>query len=72
MKNPIEDLMVAQATVSRMPVGSGDGYGYGGGIVLTIGDRSLFIGESNFSKEFAQEIAGRWNARNALPDTKGE
>lgn len=70
MRKHIEDLMEARATVSRLPVGSGDGYGYGGGVVLTIGDRSIFIGETNYSVEFANEVAKRWNA--ALPDTKGE
>jgi len=71
MRKHIENLINAPAIVSRMPSGSGDGYGYGGGIILTIGDRSLFIGEANFSKEFAEEIAERWNTR-GMPDTKGE
>lgn len=63
MRKHIEDLIEAKAIVSRMPVGSGDGYGYGGGIILTIGNRSLFVGESHYPQEFAEELAERWNAK---------
>lgn len=65
-----DELSAAPATVGFLPCGSGDGYGYGGGAVLTIGDRAIFFGEDGYSAWFANEVAKRWNA--TLPDTKGE
>jgi hypothetical protein len=72
MRMPIDALRKAQATVSRLPLGSGDGYGYGGGIILTIGDRSFVVGEASESYELADEIAKRWNAKNFSTTTKEE
>ena len=68
--NSKEELSAATATVGILPKHSGDGYGYGGGAVLTIGDRAILFGEDGYSAWFAMEVAKRWNA--ALPDTKGE
>ena len=47
-----------KAIVSSLPVMSGDGYGWGGEAVLTIGDQSVVIGDI----ALAEEIAERWNA----------
>ncbi len=52
----------ARAIVSRMPLFSGDGYGWGGGAVVTIDGMALLLGEGSYSHELAEEIAERWNA----------
>lgn len=46
-----------RATVSFLPYMTGDGYGWGGEAVLTIGDASIIIGD----RSLAEEIAERWN-----------
>lgn len=51
-----------RATVSHLPSFSGDGYGCGGGSVLTIGGKSVLLGEGDAANELAWEIANRWNA----------
>lgn len=51
-----------RATVSHTPSFSGDGYGYGGSTVLTIGGTSLLFGEGERANELAWEMANRWNA----------
>lgn len=56
-----------RAIVSHLLGFSGDGYGYGGSAVVTIGDRSILLGEGSADNELAWEIANRWNA--ALPST---
>lgn len=61
-KPELEALLERQATVSRLPWNDGDGYSYGGQVVLTIGGRSMLFGNSNDDKGFADEIAKRWNA----------
>jgi hypothetical protein len=45
--------------VSFLPCFSGDGYGYGGGIVVTFGDMSVLLGEDSSGRrlELARLIA---------------
>lgn len=50
------------AKVSRMPWRNGDGYSWGGDVVLTIGDISLMLGSKNEDFSFALEMARRWNS----------
>ena len=60
-----------KALVSKLPEHSGDGYGWGGGTVVTIGRHSIMLGEGMPAHILAEEIARRWNAgRAALSDTK--
>jgi hypothetical protein len=70
MLNPDQKLAAlrqAEARVSYLPSHSGDGYGYGGGAILTIGDVGLPIGEGFVAGRLAEEMAARWNAaRQAL------
>lgn len=55
------------ARVSTLPAYSGDGYGYGGGVVVIIGQWAIPLGEGNFALKLGKEIAERWNAgRKAL------
>jgi hypothetical protein len=60
----------ARATVSRLAVFSGDGYGWGGGAVVTIDGMTILLGEGSYSHELAEEIAERWNAANT-PANRG-
>lgn len=53
----------SKAIVSHLPVHSGDGYGYGGGAIVTIDGVSIPIGEGSKAHEIAEEIAERWNAK---------
>ena len=55
-----------RATVSSLPTHSGDGYGYGGGAILTIGDLSILLGEGSEAHTLANTIAARWNSHEAL------
>lgn len=52
-----------EARVSYLPSHSGDGYGYGGGAILTIGELALPVGEGYVAGRIAEELAARWNAR---------
>lgn len=58
-------LSEAQATLSRLPFRDGDGYSYGGDVVVTIGDRSILLGPGGEAEELGAEIVRRWNARRA-------
>lgn len=59
------------ARASKLPEHSGDGYGWGGGAIVTIGSVSIMLGEGPHAHQLAAEIARRWNAaRAALSDTK--
>lgn len=49
------------AFVSMLPCRDGDGYSYGGEIIVTIGDRSFLL--SARDSKLAEELALRWNAR---------
>lgn len=57
-----EYLKKSPASVSFLPCQTGDGYGFGGGAVLTIGDRAIQFGEGFESGRLAEEVARRWNA----------
>jgi hypothetical protein len=57
-----------EARVSRAPYFTGDGYGYGGGAILTIGTRAILFGEGHESGEIAERIARLWNANRDAPD----
>jgi len=37
------------ARVSKLPEHSGDGYGFGGGVVVTIGQISIMLGEGVYA-----------------------
>jgi hypothetical protein len=50
------------AQYSSLPWKSGDGYSFGGGAILTIGDRSFDLGEGDVAHVIAREIVRRWNA----------
>lgn len=52
----------APASASQLPWHSGDGYSFGGAALVTIGDRSIMIGEGDGSFQLAKELARRWNA----------
>lgn len=61
MLNP-EELAKQKAVVSWLPSFTGDGYGFGGGAVVTIGDRVIQFGEGWEASKLAEEVAARWNA----------
>lgn len=52
---------LTKAYVSQMPWRDGDGYSYGGEVILNIGDKALLIGSGRDARELADEIARRWN-----------
>jgi hypothetical protein len=54
--------MLRKAKVHVLPIHSGDGYGYGGGNILTIGEFAFPFGESPKAAEIAREIERLWNA----------
>lgn len=56
------------ARVSRLPFRHGDGYSWGGEVILTIGDRAIMFGCDRPEMEFARELALAWNARRAAQD----
>lgn len=51
------------ARVSRLPWRDGDGYSYGGEVIVSIGEKSFVVGGSQ-KEDFmlAREIALRWNS----------
>lgn len=55
------DLYDAKAIPSGLPAHSGDGYGYGGGAVVVIGQFTIVIGEGDGAHALARELADRWN-----------
>jgi hypothetical protein len=63
-------LLNERAIFSTTPVFSGDGYGYGGAAVLTIGPLSVHLGETPIGMLLARELAARWNA--ALHDRQDD
>lgn len=54
-------LDTAPAKAAMLPYHSGDGYSFGGGAILTIGEFAIPIGEADGSFALAKEIARRWN-----------
>lgn len=56
------DLKQETAKVVYQPSRSGDGYSYGGGTFVVIGEIAIFIGETgHYVEVLAQEIVRRWN-----------
>lgn len=51
----------ATAQAGHLPWSSGDGYSYGGGATVTIGERVLLVGEGAGTMALARELARRWN-----------
>lgn len=67
--------MSDEARVSYLPYREGDGYSFGGGVILTIGERSLYIGSGiigDSDRKFAEELARRWNSARAVLDETGD
>ncbi len=60
------DVSEAMAVVSRLPIHNGDGYSYGGDVILTIGTRSISFGSECEAQILADEMARRWNSARAL------
>lgn len=56
-----DELERRTATVSQLPVFSGDGYSHGGGWIVSIGPHALVLGEARDAEDLAHEIAARWN-----------
>jgi hypothetical protein len=59
------------ASISYLPSFSGDGYGYGGGIVLTFGEIAIQVGEDvrgGPRHELARRIADACNSFDALTE----
>jgi hypothetical protein len=54
--------VVQIASVHTLPGFSGDGYGYGGGCVLSIGDRAWQFGEGEIAAQIATRLAKLWNS----------
>ncbi|MFC6487323.1 hypothetical protein [Nitratireductor sp. GCM10026969] len=66
----VDRFFSEEAVVTTLPAFSGDGYGYGGGTILSIGDRSIQFGEDYEAHKLAEEVARRWNA--SLPTPQPE
>jgi len=49
------------AIVSELPSFNGDGYGYGGGYILSINGLAFNLGTSYLSREIAHKLAKLWN-----------
>lgn len=60
-KEERDEWRAETAIKSCLPSHSGDGYGYGGGAVVTIGQFSILFGEGEPAHWLAQEVANRWN-----------
>lgn len=61
-------LTEAEARVATLPTHDGDGYSYGGGVLLIIGDCAIPLGARGDAEELAREIARRWNAQRAAEE----
>ena len=57
-----EEMKKARAIVSVLPSYSGDGYGYGGGAIVSIGDVAIQLREGHVARKLAEEVARRWNS----------
>lgn len=54
------------ASLSHMPTHHGDGYGWGGDCILTIGEQSLNLGLGREAVDMARRIVALWNAADEL------
>lgn len=52
----------AKAQASFLPAHTGDGYAFGGGALVVIGEFAIQVGEGVRERALAEEIARRWNA----------
>ena len=57
----MEDVAPITATASFIPSKSGDGYSFGGGALVTINGRSIFIGEDREAFKLSEKIAAAIN-----------
>lgn len=62
--------MDKRAVVSFLPCGTGDGYGFGGGAIVSYEGHALVIGEAQNSALLAQHIADALNAFEPFDPTK--
>lgn len=62
------EITEVQATVAFLPWNEGDGYNWGGGALLVIGETAIPLGCGQPAKELAQEIARRWNVQRAAAE----
>lgn len=62
--------MTDTAIIATLPAFSGDGYGYGGGTVVTFTmagfSRAIQFGEDQNSRYLAETVAHRWNAHDEV------
>lgn len=59
------------ANATSLPMKSGDGYGYGGGHILTIGNHAFDFGEGETAGQIARKIARLWNEATPTEATNG-
>ena len=52
-----------KAFVTRLPWRNGDGYSWGGEVVLNIGDRAFLICSTREDEALASAMADAWNRR---------
>jgi hypothetical protein len=55
-----------RAIYSELPGFSKEGYSLRGSAVVTIGDISVLMGDSDRAHELASELVRRWNAAEAI------
>ncbi len=58
----MSEFFKEEARVSQLPWRNGDGYSWGGEVILSIGGTALLVGSGNPDLRLAMEIARRWNA----------
>lgn len=58
------------ANVAYLPAYSGDGYGYGGGCILVIGQLAFQFGEQPERARIAEQLARLWNAAQKQGDAR--
>lgn len=57
-----------KARVSFLPIRSGDGYGYGGGAIVSFDGAAIEFGEGNLAGTTAKQVARAVNAHDSLVD----
>ena len=65
MKKLNEAENASDARVFQSPIYSGDGYSYGGAVILAIGRFGIQFGEHPDVRPLADEIARLWNEAHA-------